>query len=214
MTSRGFIKLPIIIMVTLGLGFAASVFLNITQSQHAAQNEKLLQGEITDLRYQVNQNTQASPTPLPSNSPSPSPVAVSSPAPTTVPSPSPAVAGTALITLSEYGVHLSVADPVTDLTYGLVPSGAFQVAALTTRSLISKYSGCKPTSANNALGLIVQKKPSESVSALDIPIKTIGTYKYYYLKPTGYCATDQAGRDTLAAARAAVQNSVLPTLSN
>jgi hypothetical protein len=211
MGDGGFAKLPVVIAVALGIGFGASVFLNISQSQQAAQDKRLLQGTITDLRYQVNQDKLAS------AGPSPSPLATpqsTDATPTPSPSSSPAVAGAATMVISEYGVKLATADPVADLTYSMVPSGQYQVAALTTESLLAKYSSCKPSASNNALGFVVQKKPADPASSLDIPIKTIGAYKYYYVKPSGYCATDQAGENTLAAARAAIVNSTVPSLSN
>jgi len=76
-----------VISIALGVGFVASVFLNFVQSQHAAQDHKLLQGEITDLRYQVNLDKvaaagpTASPVATPEASPSPSPSPSASPTP-------------------------------------------------------------------------------------------------------------------------------------
>lgn len=74
---RGFVKLPVVIAGALGAGFAASVFLNYVQHERAAQDEKQLQGQITDLQYQVNLDRQSkaspSPSPTPDASPSPSP---------------------------------------------------------------------------------------------------------------------------------------------
>ena len=106
-----------------------------------------------------------------------------------------------------------MSDPVADLTYGMVVNGAYQVAGLSTKTLIAKYPACAPSNANNALGQIVQKKAG--VKSSGVLIKQAGTYSYYYIAPTaGFCATDQAGRDALAAQRAAVKNAVLPTLTN
>jgi hypothetical protein len=89
MDSRGFAKLSTVITVTLAIGFVASAFLNISQHQRAQQDHKMMQGEITDLRYQVNQDRlalgEASPSPSPKASPSSSPAA----APTASASPSP-----------------------------------------------------------------------------------------------------------------------------
>ena len=91
MASGGFAKLPVIISVALGLGFGASMFLNIYQNQQASQDKKLLQGTITDLRYQVNQDKLASASPsvsplaTPESSPSPSPAASPSASPTSSP---------------------------------------------------------------------------------------------------------------------------------
>jgi len=83
-SSRGFIKLPVLISVVLGVGFVASVFLNIVQNQRAQQDHKLLQGEITDLRYQVNEDKVT----LDGGSPKPSPSTSSSPSASASPSPS------------------------------------------------------------------------------------------------------------------------------
>ncbi|HEX3081824.1 MAG TPA: hypothetical protein VHQ86_01080 [Candidatus Saccharimonadia bacterium] len=90
-TGRGFVKLSTVIAIALGCGFVASVILNIVQNQRANQDHRLLQGEITDLRYQVNEDKQqlASPTPSPSPTASPdatpeptaSPMAEASPTP-------------------------------------------------------------------------------------------------------------------------------------
>jgi len=90
-SNQGFIKLQIIISIALGLGFGASAFLNYQQHQRAEQDKKLLQGEITDLRYQREQDQKASTSPSPSASPSASPSPDTSPTPT--PSSTPAVAG-------------------------------------------------------------------------------------------------------------------------
>jgi len=81
--------------MALGVGFIASVFLNFVQSQHASQDHKLLQGEITDLRYQVNLDKLAATGPTPSASPVATPEASPSPSPTpgASPSPSPSPAG-------------------------------------------------------------------------------------------------------------------------
>jgi hypothetical protein len=205
MSQRGSIKLPIVIAAVLGLGFGASAYLNYAQHQAAEQDKRLLQGQITDLRYQVDQDHHATP------SPSASPTASPSASPASTPSPSPAVAGTASITIAQYGIHLTVTDPIIDLTYDMAHSGAYPVAALTTASLVAKYPGCKPSNTNNALGQIVRKTSTASTGTL---IKKLGSWNYFYLKPSGYCATDQAGQNALAAARAAVLNAALPTLSN
>jgi hypothetical protein len=200
-------KLPIVIIAAVSCGFAASAYLNYHQYERAQADKKLLQGQITDLRYELNQQ-KATPSPstalddpIPSESPTPSPS----------PSSTPAVAGANSITISELGIKLTAGDPVTDLTYGMVPSGSYMVAALTTESLIAKYAGCKPSKANNVLGEIVRKKPG--VSSTGELIKRVGDYNYFYLKPSGSCATDASGQNALAAARAAVKNAVLPTLT-
>jgi uncharacterized protein YgiM (DUF1202 family) len=89
MSQRGAISLPVVIAVVLGLGFGASAYLNYSQYQRAQQDKKLLKGEITDLRYQVEQDKLAGTT----ATPSPSPEASVSPSPTPTPSSSPEVAG-------------------------------------------------------------------------------------------------------------------------
>jgi cytoskeletal protein RodZ len=90
-----FMSLPVVLAAVFGLGFGASVFLNIQQHQRAEQDKKLLNGEIEDLRYQVKQDLAAkggqapSPSPEPSDSPTPSPIAS--------PSTSPEVAGASTV---------------------------------------------------------------------------------------------------------------------
>jgi hypothetical protein len=199
-------KLLLVITVTFGVGFLASAYLNFHQHQLASQDKKLLQGEITDLRYQLKQDSvspspSTTPDPLPSESPMPSPS----------PSESPAVAGTNSVGISQLGIKLTASDPVADLTYGMAKSGAYDVAALTTQSLVAKYSGCKPSNTNNALGFVVRKKPG--VSSSGELVKRLGDWNYFYVKPSGSCATDAAGNNALAAARAAVKNAVMPTMA-
>src|SRR5216683_8225345 len=102
----GAISLPIVIAAVLGLGFGASAYLNYAQFQRADQDKKLLNGTITDLKYQVEQDKLASNT-----SPSPSPSDTPSPSPSTTPTPSPAGAGastqTAVVRVSG-NVHLTM----------------------------------------------------------------------------------------------------------
>ena len=200
----GKISLSTVLAVVLSLGFSASAYLNYVQSQKAQEDHNLLQGQVTDLRYQLKQDAEASAV-APAT---PTPLATPEPSPT----PTPAVQGTSSVSISQLAIKLTVADPVADLTYDMATSGAYPVAALSTRSLISKYSACKPSSSNTALGFIVQKKLG--LTSTGKLIKQAGAYNYFYIAPTGFCATDQAGRDILAAARAAIKNSVLPTLSN
>lgn len=205
-TQRGSVSLPIVFAAVFGLGLAASVYLNYYQHQGAQADRKLLQGEITDLRYQVNKDqiASAAPTALPTTAP----LATPEPAPT----PTPVVAGTGSVSISQWAIKLTVADPVADLTYDMVKNGSYTVAGLSTRALIAKYPTCAPSAANTALGQIVQKKAG--FTSAGTIIKQAGVYKYYFIAPAGFCATDQAGRDVLAAARAAIKNSVLPTLTD
>lgn len=95
LSQSGFVKLPVLLAIVFGLGLGASMYLNWFQHQQAAQEAKLLNGTILDLRYQVAQDKLAqsgqsqSPSPSPSDSPSPDPSANPSPSPTSTP----AVAG-------------------------------------------------------------------------------------------------------------------------
>jgi uncharacterized protein YgiM (DUF1202 family) len=83
------------------VGFGASAYLNIAQQQRADQDKKLLQGEITDLRYQLGQDKLASAT-----SPSPSPAASPDATPAPSPSNTPAVLGSSTKTVKTAGnVH-------------------------------------------------------------------------------------------------------------
>lgn len=192
---------------------AASMFLNYTQYQHAVSDKKLMQGEISDLKYQINEDKAAQvagtrPSPSPSESdtdPAPSPSA----SPT--PSASPAVAGTSSINISHYNVHFTATDPIQDTIYAPVKSGQLTVAGLSTQDLVAKYPACTPGAS--ALGLIVRRPKSQTPPSYNKLIKSIGNYNFYYVPPTTYCTNDQAGRNTLAAARAAIFNSALPTLA-
>ena len=126
---RGFVKLSVVLAVVFGIGFGASAYLNYAQHEASKQEQTQLQGQVTDLTYQLKQDTGASANPAPSSSNQPDP----SPSPS--PSTTPAVAGTASIAISQFGVHFTVTDPVTDLTYSPEPSGDYTVAAFTTQSL-------------------------------------------------------------------------------
>src|SRR6266536_149523 len=107
-SERGSNKLSIVLASALSVGFIASAYLNFYQHQQSSQQQTLLQGQITDLKYQVNQDHA---------SPSPS----ASLLPTSLPSPSPSgtVAGTTSVDISQYAVKLTVADPIADLTYDM-----------------------------------------------------------------------------------------------
>lgn len=203
---RGALSLTLVIAITLGLGLAASAYLNYYQFEKSEDERALLERQITDLRYQVTQDQLAAASVA--ASPTPTPLAT----PESTPTPTPQVEGTSVVTFSKYGVHVTVSDPVADLTYAMVKNGVYEVVGLSTRSLIAKYPACAPSASNTALGQIVQKKhPSTSTGVL---IKQAGVYDYFYIKPYGFCATDKAGQNELAAARAAIVNSVNPTLSN
>lgn len=207
---RGSISLPVIIAVVLGLGLAASTYLNVVQHQSAQADRKLMQGEITDLRYQVNKDLVATASSPATASPAPTPTPLATPEPS--PSATPLVAGTGSVSISQLAIKLTVADPVADLTYDMVKNGEYTVAGLSTRSLISKYPACAPSDSNSGLGQIVRKKAG--IKSSGTLIKQAGVYSYYYVAPVGFCASDVAGRNTLAAARAAVKNATLPSLTN
>ncbi|HEY6736281.1 MAG TPA: hypothetical protein VI322_01040 [Candidatus Saccharimonadia bacterium] len=204
-------KVTTIIALACAGGFVASAVLNMIQFQHAQENTRLLQGRISDLQYQYNLD-HASPTPVPdASTPAPSAAPEATPTPP-APADTPAVAGSAAVSIPDpVDAKLAVADPVADLTYFWTTSGGLRVASLTTGSLKAKYPNCGGGSANNALGILVRKKdPSTSTGHA---VKTIGGYTYYYLDPSGYCATDAAGKAALDAGRAAVKNTVLATLT-
>jgi hypothetical protein len=93
-SQKGAVKLSVVVAAVLGFGFSASAFLNISQHQRAEQERKLMQGEIVDLRYQVQQDKLASDHPSPSPSPSPDSLAdIPSDSPTPSPGATPAVLG-------------------------------------------------------------------------------------------------------------------------
>lgn len=198
------IRISAVLAVIFGLALCGSVYLNFNQNLRAQEDRNLLQGQITDLTYQIKKDAVAAAIPPAT----PTPLATPEPSPT----PSPVVAGTSSVSIAQLAIKLTVSDPVADLTYDMTTSGAYPVAALSTRSLVSKYPACKPSIVNNALGFIVQKKAG--LASTGKLIKQAGIYNYFYLAPTGSCATDPDGQNTLAAARAAVKNAVLPTLSN
>lgn len=189
-------------------GFVASAVLNILQFQHAQGDKKLLQGQITDLQYQVNLD-HASPTP--GQDASAVTVTPAAATPTPAPSATPAVAGSAAVSLgAPVSAKLTASDPVADLTYWTTTSGSYQVVSLTTESL-KKYPACAAGAANSALGEIVRK--NVNASAGGTLIKSLGGAYFFYLPPAGNCATDDAGKSLVETYRDAVKNTVLPTLS-
>jgi hypothetical protein len=203
MSQRGFIRLPILIAIVLGLGFGASAYLNYSQHERAEQDKRLLRGQITDLRYQLKQDAM-SPSPSPSTEPTSS-------TPTPSPSTSPAVAGTASVTISQFGVRLTATDPIVDLTYAPVQSAGLTVAGFTTQSLLAKYPGCKP----GALGALVRRPQTQRAPSWNKLVKTIGSYSFYYSGASAFdCTNDREGHNTYAAAKAALTNGVLPTLAS
>jgi hypothetical protein len=159
-------------------------------------------------------HTVSSPSPSSSNSPTPSA------------SSAPSLAGLTIVKISLFDVRLGATDPIADLVYGSV-KGSPNTVAFTTETLSAKYADCKA----GALGTMTRSKatptptprrtasPSASPRASASPglsttgfIKSIGGYDYYYHRPAFSCVTDRAGRDTVAAAKAALVNAALPTL--
>jgi hypothetical protein len=211
----GFISLPTIIAAALGIGFAASAYLNYAQYQSSQQNQKLLQGQIVDLKYQVNQDHLAMSGSNPSPSPSPQANTAStttSPSPSPSTSSSPTVAGASTVSISQFLVNLAVTDPIADLTYAPKISGGITVAAFTTQSLVAKYPSCGPLTA---LGMLIRRPATQVPPSSDGPVvKTIGGYKFYYKASSDYCANTLAGANELAADRAALKNLLTPGTSS
>jgi hypothetical protein len=103
MSQRGAVSLPTLVAVVLGLGFGASAYLNYSQYTRTQQDKKLLNGEITDLKYQVVQDhlgTTPTPSSSPGNSAAPSPSSTPGAGATPSPSQSPAVAGASTQTMT------------------------------------------------------------------------------------------------------------------
>ncbi|HEY2003664.1 MAG TPA: hypothetical protein VGH44_00945 [Candidatus Saccharimonadia bacterium] len=103
------------------------MYLNFYQHQQAAQDAKLLNGQIVDLRYQVTQDHLAvtTPTPSPSVSPSDTPSPDPSLSPTPTPAGTPAVAGASTSpqsTLKQLA-KLHVSPSQSSSYYGEYPAG-------------------------------------------------------------------------------------------
>ena len=147
----------------------------------------------------------------------------------------PVVAGLASIKILLYDVRMTVNDPIDDLVYGEIKDGGNTWAGFTTKKLLAKYPDCKA----GALGTLTRTKakatptpkptatpspytktdatgtPFPTKSPTNLPFtKTINGYTYSYRPSYWNCADDQAGKDSLAAARAALKNASLPTLTN
>ncbi len=196
MDSRGGLPiLYVVITAALGLGLLASGYLNYYQSQQARQTQQLLQGQITDLNYQVKLD-QAKLSPSSSTSPSLSP--------SSSPAALPAAAVTATVVFSQLGANVTASAPVADLTYTYTTVNVLAVAELTATSLAANPA-CKP----GALGLLVRRPlgdaPQTSQSHF---IKKLGNYNFYYVPATTSCNA------AVAADQAALMNTILPTLAN
>ena len=124
MSDRGFVKLSVVIAAVLGVGFVASAYLNFAQHQQAQGEQTLLQGQITDLTYQVKQDQLAtSPSPTPSPSPA---AAAASPTPVGSPTPTPSASPASTATVKIQGNIHSAASPSSTilLSYTHIPIGA------------------------------------------------------------------------------------------
>lgn len=192
--------LLIVISAALGIGLGASLFFNFSMIQKADQDKDLLNGEITDLRYQLKQG---------SASPTPTPAPVASVAASPSPSPTP-VLGTQTVNLEQLGVHLAASDPISDLTYEYKEVSGLATANFTTAALLAKYPACKP----GVLGMLVRRPKASKPSSASKLVKAIGDYNYYYVASAVACAPDASGKAAVAAARSALQATVLPTISN
>lgn len=199
--SRSGHNLLIIIAVTFGLGLAASGYLNYVQFSRAHDELAAANGQITDLTYQLKQKVAtavASPSPSTSVSPSPTP------------SEAPAVLGTTTVKFNQLGVAVAAADPIADLTYSYQLIAGLAVANLTTTGLVAQYPSCKPGAA---LGQLVRRPKTSRAAPSSKLIKAFGDYNYYYVAAPGNCATDTAGRASVAAAKAALIDAVLPSMT-
>jgi hypothetical protein len=166
--------------------------------------------------------------------PVPTPIVATPSVPTPTPV-NPVVAGLASIKILLYDVRITVDDPIEDLVYGEIKDGGNTWAGFTTKKLLAKYPDCKA----GALGMLTRTKakatptpkptatpsphprndatgtPFPTKSPTNLPFtKTINGYTYSYRPSYWNCADDQSGNDALAAARAALKNASLPTLTN
>ncbi len=192
-------KLLIVIVVTFGLGLVASGYLNYVQFGRAKDDKDALNGQLTDLRYQLKQQVAAAQA-------SPSPSVVPSPTPTETPG----VLGTTAVKFDQLGVAVTTSAPIADLTYSYQLVSGLAVANLTTTGLVAQYPACKPGAA---LGQLVRRPKTSRAASTSKLIKSFGDYNYYYVAAAGNCASDVAGRASVTAAKAALLDAVLPTLA-
>lgn len=204
---------PIIIAGVLGLGFAGSALLNVIQFQRSQENQKLLQGQIADLKYQYNLDHPGGGTPTPT--PDGASAAAATPTPTPEPTSSPEVAGNAVVSIGgTVNAKLTASDPIADLTYWFTKRDSYTVASLTTEGLKAKSPSCGSGATNSALGQIINKKGVATTTVAGaLQIKVVNGDHYFYLPPSGYCASDDAGKAALDAGRAALKDRVLATLT-
>ncbi len=195
LSERGAVNVLAVCTIVFGVGLALSAYLNYFQDQRAADEKRLLKGQITDLTYQLGQDRKS----LSSPSPSATPEAVTTPLPT----PSPAVLGAKTLALTELGVSLTATEPVSDLIYTYQPKNGIPIIGLTTTSLVSKYPKC----VASFLGQISKRPTGAAPNSNEHLIKTIGGNSYYYIQPIVECATDADGK----ALRAKLVNTVSTT---
>lgn len=191
-------NLLIVVAVTLGLGLGASGYLNYVQFSRTQDEKAAANGQITDLRYQLKQQQDvlAAATPTPS--------------PTAVPSAAPVVPGTTPVRFDQLGVAVAATAPISDLTYAYQLVSGLAVANLTTTGLVAQYPACKPGAA---LGQLVRRPKTSRAASTSKLIKSFGDYNYYYVAAAYNCASDSAGRASVAAAKAALLDTVLPSLT-
>jgi hypothetical protein len=194
--------LPLVIAAVLGVGLSASAYLNYVQHQHAADIARQLNGQITDLRYQLGLDTKGSP--------SPSPEASASPLAAT-PTPE-AVLGSQSLSLTELGIKLTATAPLADLSYAMIPattSGA-TVAGLTSAGFVAKHPACGP---GTALGQLVRRDKGAKAPSSNKLIVTLGNYSFYYYLPATTCAASPADKADVATYQAALQNTIFKTIA-
>lgn len=202
LSERGAVNILAVCAVVFGVGLAASAYLNYFQAQRAADEKRLLKGQITDMAYQLAQDRKslASPAPSSSLSPAASPLADASP----TPSPSPSVLGANTLAITELGVSLTATEPVSDLIYAYQPKNGVATIGLTTTGLVSRYPKC----VASFLGQISKRAAGAKANNNEHLIKSIGGNSYYYIKPVIECAPDAEGK----ALRAKLVNSVSTTV--
>ncbi len=207
LSERGVVNIFIVCTIVFGLGLASSAYLNYVQAQRAADEKRLLKGQITDLSYQLGQDRKSQATPTPSTSPEAS--TTPTPTPSTTPEPTPAVLGAKALALTELGVSLNVADPVADLIYSYQPKNGVPTIGLTTTSLVAKYPKC----VASFLGQISKRVAGAKPNSNEHLIKTIGGNSYYFIQPVVECASDANGKSLRSKLLNAVSTTVLSSLN-
>lgn len=205
LSERGAANVLAVCAVVFGIGLASSAYLNYFQAQRAADEKRLLKGQITDLTYQVDQDRKSAS----SKSPSPSVSPLESPSPTPSPTTTPAVLGTKALALTELGVSLTATEPVVDLIYAYQPKNGVATIGLTTSSLASKYPKC----VASFLGQISKRAAGAKANSNEHLIKSISGNSYYYIQPVVECAPDAEGKALRAKLVNAVSTTVISSLN-